>query len=916
MDDLFKKNKNQDPNFFNDCIVKSIICLNLKKILTLIFEGLEILDSSKDLESLKKEIIILTQLFLFDKNKDQNENNFIKIYSSEEMQKFEQYFKMTSFFSRIMESLINSVLVKWYPIFTKNEKDLVKLWFLNGSAIKTVSSFSNGLFEFQSETKNKIPNFTKILKHQHLKLILELLKLFLGLDLYESPTIWSRIIHELSDFESLAQKTKTWNDTINIISSFPNRIFNILKVNTSLIWTPKVFFYKLTKSLFYFAYNNQISKKHPSFAYVSIWISKMYSIGQMDSVLKLLIEILKTHLNFENDCWLETLNYILQDLTPQCIEKIFVTVLTTQTISLHPNLSKLLNSIFSSLIQNSSSARFLLGKKILLYYQIPSHTVRNIIKFLYEIYFSLDQPEYWTELLTTLADVNSDPQFIKNTPYNQQKIINNALIYILDNKYISKQFLEETGLLTKFMASVQLHLSSPNLKINLIGMKLAESFSVVLDPNQKLDFEISNELNEDYNEEEPAINKELFQDEVFELIKVENQKYLNPDLIFLDILEEQNQIEQNKTEKIEKKTESNLIKKSTLQIQSHKIEQKLNLNRILYDNLDDLSETKTPLYLRDCITNLKSDDPKLIETTLKILDLLINSRPDDLDELSIPLANTLLHTSNNYEITCFETQKHNSLVSLIKYSTGKIVQWLINEFYSPNYSLNDRSQIIDSITDGAKQLSTIDIKNETRLQYNPVKLMQLESNIKSTNQPLNSRDIQNSNLIGTSKRWSTFKKPLISHVNQFSIYSDLFILELLKFKDRSKESYNLLTADTKILGKVVFAFGVFIESGAWLNPQISNLLRSILNFIWILRYYDEPFVRRACILTAQSIVDHIQPWILFEDLNSEFNEIISWIEDSFKNDTDNDVRQLCLRFLISLSKLSQLNPQYQVGINF
>jgi hypothetical protein len=44
---------------------------------------------------------------------------------------------------------------------------------------------------------------------------------------------------------------------------------------------------------------------------------------------------------------------------------------------------------------------------------------------------------------------------------------------------------------------------------------------------------------------------------------------------------------------------------------------------------------KIPLYLRECITALRSEDPDTIEGALSVVGVLIRSKPDDLGMLSL-----------------------------------------------------------------------------------------------------------------------------------------------------------------------------------------------------------------------------------------------------------------------------------------
>jgi hypothetical protein len=50
---------------------------------------------------------------------------------------------------------------------------------------------------------------------------------------------------------------------------------------------------------------------------------------------------------------------------------------------------------------------------------------------------------------------------------------------------------------------------------------------------------------------------------------------------------------------------------------------------------------------------LRSDDPETLETALTAAEGLVRANPDDLREVSIQFANSLMHLTNDYEIPDF-----------------------------------------------------------------------------------------------------------------------------------------------------------------------------------------------------------------------------------------------------------------------
>jgi hypothetical protein len=50
----------------------------------------------------------------------------------------------------------------------------------------------------------------------------------------------------------------------------------------------------------------------------------------------------------------------------------------------------------------------------------------------------------------------------------------------------------------------------------------------------------------------------------------------------------------------------------------------------LNDDLSDVNSVRTPRYLRECLISLSSEEPDVLEATLRTLPTLIRQRPDEL----------------------------------------------------------------------------------------------------------------------------------------------------------------------------------------------------------------------------------------------------------------------------------------------
>jgi len=99
----------------------------------------------------------------------------------------------------------------------------------------------------------------------------------------------------------------------------------------------------------------------------------------------------------------------------------------------------------------------------------------------------------------------------------------------------------------------------------------------------------------------------------------------------------------------------------------------------LTDDEADLNPIKLPKYIRELLQNLRAqDDVNKLHGALKAATSLILSKPDDLNDISIPILSTLLHLHNEYNIEQFQLMRHQSMVALLVTSTDICLPCLHN----------------------------------------------------------------------------------------------------------------------------------------------------------------------------------------------------------------------------------------------
>ena len=135
-------------------------------------------------------------------------------------------------------------------------------------------------------------------------------------------------------------------------------------------------------------------------------------------------------------------------------------------------------------------------------------------------------------------------------------------------------------------------------------------------------------------------------------------------------------------------------------------------NIALEDDEEDLIGTY--LYLKDILGVLRgigenTDEPVEVENAMKQMPGLIQSRPDDLYDISVSLALELVRMENKFALTTFDDLRKESLVSLLVEEPIIVGQSLIEcMFQGSESSFENRLLILTVMQDAADQLSRVD----------------------------------------------------------------------------------------------------------------------------------------------------------------------------------------------------------------
>lgn len=323
------------------------------------------------------------------------------------------------------------------------------------------------------------------------------------------------------------------------------------------------------------------------------------------------------------------------------------------------------------------------------------------------------------------------------------------------------------------------------------------------------------------------------------------------------------------------------------------------------DEEDDARDVlKSPKYLRDCIEGLvASEDPSKTEATLKNIEKVVSASLDDLEDVCVELVKVLLHLQDRYSTDRFYELRHNAMVSVTVRCPQQVSCYLTEEFFAPNYNLQQRLDMLNVLADTAQQLSSPSEIQKIRSVPRKYSFQQVSSSSFHQVVPDWQKIVQE-RIDKKTKRFAKGPtKPQPKPVaNKFSSVAGFFFFPLMKNFDSKVNTLDLLGDDTLILGRLVYTLGIVMYS-ARETPIARNMGTALLEFAWALKYHEEPFVRQALIFAQAMVAVSVPSSTLLSDTPRELFELHDWLTTVVQTDTDADSVKAALQTLVLLEEL-------------
>ena len=671
---------------------------------------------------------------------------------------------------------------------------------------------------------------------------------------------------------------------ITCVISLPDKLANQLKGSTCKQFQHDNYFRFIASQLVLTlekVHNDLSSTKERSFQFLSDLIGKMAFLGQGSHIFSVLIPAFEKWVNM-SPLWKRICSRVVTGIPENGLESTIEQLL--KGIEEPLNMGKLL----SDKILSHNRLKYLFTTKfILLRYYSQISVPYNLVTYL----AGCEHRYLLVETLMTILDVWGEPTAIKHTPYDQHVYITRLIILCFAHLNKEEKLLHKHKLLTKLLTGMQSHLDCPIEKVRHLGMATAECITSGLDSDNSSPLRFDYQKNEEIKllfvlAEEPSSNQ------LKEIKKRFQVLFGGSTAITAPSLRQRNQ------------TQKDNVNFATGNDNMENVGECDDDDGLKpYDLTEDDASTtsgKSPKYIRDCIEGLlANDDPTKTEAALNAVENVILSQPDDLEDLAVELAKILIHTEDRYSTKNFSAIRHSALVAITTQCPRQVAEYLTEEIFAPNYSIQQRIDMLDIIATSAQQLAApvelIKQKTIPSKFQNPKPMRGLAT---QENSVPNWKAIVQERIENKTRRFAKLKHPGTPAVaNKFANVAGNFFFPLLRKFDVSLNTLDLLGKDSFVLARLIHTLSSVMYCARNTVPARTMGL-TFIEFLWALRYHNEPYVRQALIFAIAMVTISVPSGLLIEDFRKELFEMHDWLNDIVQSDPNKECRDAALQSLV------------------
>uniref|UniRef100_A0A8C9FNL2 Telomere length regulation protein TEL2 homolog n=1 Tax=Pavo cristatus TaxID=9049 RepID=A0A8C9FNL2_PAVCR len=644
------------------------------------------------------------------------------------------------------------------------------------------------------------------------------------------------------------------------IVCLPDLVGNSLQGQGPAVFFPQHYFPLLGGAVLQVLHNVSTSLRGGldcSVSFVSHILGKVCIHGRQKEILSVLVpqltDLTKSDCIWQRICW----------RLVECVPERWMEAVVLGFVQRAPG-ADVLSRLLGNLVVKNKKAQFVVTQKmLLLQYSYTTAVLQNLLGYL-----SLDglRRALLIKVLQELLETWGSSSAVKHSPLEQQQYISKAILICLS--HLKEPEIESCrqDLLTSMMEGVKCHLDSSLPQVRRLGMIVAESISSKINTDGPvLKFQVKVVVK--FLSVLAALPRQQGSDGTDSFWLVNTDCYLTGFIV------------------------SHCLHDDDL---------------IPYDMSEDkeLKKTKAPVYIRDCIEALTgSEDLDKWEEAVKALESLVRKNPAAAREVSVELAKILLHLEEKTCLEGFAELRQKAQVAVLTTDPIPVAQYLTSQFYSLNYSLRQRMDILDVLVLAAQELSCPKGHGKTKHSGAQNPGTQL---LPETGSSKDWRRIVDERIKSKTRRFAKGQ----SHVeqpsgpNEFNSLAGHFFFPLIQNFDRPLSTFDLLGEDHFVLGRLVHTLAVLMYL-AVNTVAVTAMGKALLEFVWALRFHTDSFVRQGLLSCVSSVLLSVPAERLLLDVTEELLETRSWLEDVVEKDPDGDCRRLALQNLLLMENLKK-----------
>ncbi|XP_039588447.1 telomere length regulation protein TEL2 homolog isoform X2 [Passer montanus] len=616
-----------------------------------------------------------------------------------------------------------------------------------------------------------------------------------------------------------------------------------------------------------------------SISFVSHVLGKVCVHGRQKEILGVLVprltDLTKSDCIWQRICW----------QLVECVPDRWMEAVVLGFVQRAPG-ADVLSRLLGNLVVKNKKAQFVVTQKmLLLQYGHTTAVLQNLFGYL-----SLDSVRrtLLLRVLQELLETWSSSSAVKHSPAEQQLYISKAILICLSHLKEPEIASCRQELLTSMMEGVKCHLESSLPQLRRLGMVVAESISLNINtegPVLKFEYEEDDETRE--------LKSLLVQTPSFCAVPSLPDDESEKAGAALPLVPESN-------EKSSTAAPGMPDEESDAELDSDD-------DLIPYDMSEDKElKIKAPMYIRDCIevlTGSRSEDVDKWEATIKALESLVRRNPAATREVSVELAKILLHLEEKTCIEGFEALRQRAQVAVLTTDPIPVAEYLTSQFYSLNYSLRQRMDILDVLVLAAQELSCPKFHGKTTHSDVQKPCIQL---LPGSDSSKGWRKIVDERIKSKTRRFNTgqCRLELTSCPNEFNSVAGYFFFPLIQHFDRPLTTFDLLGEDHLVLGRLVHTLAVLMYLAV--NTVAATAMgKALLEFVWALRFHTDSYVRQGLLSCISSLLLSVPTERMLADMTEELLETQSWLGVVMEKDPDEDCRRLALQNLLLMENLKK-----------